>query len=227
MVVCIIAFFVFAILSIFSAKYRPLAKEAFKCVFLKLTFRPCDAKLDERIKAGVVGKLMDTHPSLAKFTNKHFEAISFAFTILMVVSMIYLAIGAFNFWKFGTCDPANPQNCPLTIFVANSSNVNDTIVPANCTIVADFAEFYGAECPHCKKMEPIVAQVEAETGVKFEKLEVWHDENNQKTMMIHSNEIQRDCGTLGVPAFVSIKNRKAVCGEMTAEQLKTFVNANK
>ena len=41
-------------------------------------------------------------------------------------------------------------------------------------------EFYGKECGHCKKMEPLIDQLEKELGVKVHKMEVWHDESNEK-----------------------------------------------
>jgi len=223
LVVCIIALFVFSFLAIFSAKYRPLAREAFRCVFLKITFRPCDAKLDEKIKAGVVGTLMEKNSGLAKFVNVHFELLSFIFTILMIASLAYVLFGIYNYVMFGTCDPANPESCMLTVLTNGTTTTNSSI----CTIQADFVEFYGTECPHCIKMIPIVSQVESETGIKFEKLEVWHNYSNQQIMQIHATEIQRDCGVMGVPAFVSIKNKKAVCGEMNKEELKKFVLENK
>jgi len=223
-VVCIIAMFVFGFLAIFSAKYRPLAKDAFSCVWLKLTFRPCDIKLDERIKAGVVGKLMDKSPGTAKFVNKHFEAISFVFTILLFASLAYSLYSLYNFFVFGSCDPSDPSSCILTV-LTNGTTTNTTV----CTITADFAEFYGAECPHCIKMEPTIAKVESETGIKFEKLEIWHNESNSALMKIHEPEILRDCGINGfpTPTFISIKNRVALCGEVSEEQLKAFVLKNK
>jgi hypothetical protein len=45
-------------------------------------------------------------------------------------------------------------------------------------------------------------------------------------MQFHAAEIERDCGFMGVPAFVSNKNRKAACGEMSAERLKQFIREN-
>lgn len=223
MVVCIIAFFVFAFMALFSAKYRPLAKEAFHCVFLKLTLRPCDVKLDERIKAGIVGKLLDKSPGAARFVNKHFELLSWIFTIITLVSLAYLLLGLYNFFVYGSCDPSDPAGCILT----QLTNATVTTPEGQCVIMADFAEFYGAECPQCKTMAPILAEVEADTGVVFEKLEVWHNETNQKTMQLHYPEIKRDCGIPGVPTFLSVKNKKAICGEITYEQLRQFVLENR
>jgi|GEM_PF-436413 thiol-disulfide isomerase/thioredoxin len=225
LVACIIAFFVFAFLAIFSAKYRPLAKEAFRCVFNTITFRPCDVQLSEKIKATVVGGIMEKSPGTARFVNKHFEALSWIFTILTVVSLAYVLLGLYNFFVFGSCDPSDPSGCILTQ-LTNGSSTNT--LNGTCTITADFAEFYGSECQYCKQMEPIVAQVEKETGIKFEKLEIWHNQTNAKTFEIHSFEVKRDCmGALGVPTFYSVKNKKAICGLQSIEELKKFVNENK
>lgn len=66
MVLCIIGIVLFSILGIFSAKYRELAKESFRCVFKMATFRPCDSTLDQKLKSKITTKLMKASPSLAK-----------------------------------------------------------------------------------------------------------------------------------------------------------------
>ena len=47
---CLIALIIFGIMGIFSASHRALAKEAFICVFKRVTFRPCDTGFKEKIK---------------------------------------------------------------------------------------------------------------------------------------------------------------------------------
>lgn len=47
---CLAALVVFSILGIFSASYRPLAREAFNCVFRKMTLRSCNTGFDQKIK---------------------------------------------------------------------------------------------------------------------------------------------------------------------------------
>jgi len=103
--ICVIALFVFAVLGIFSAKYRGLAKEAFRCTFLKMTFRPCETGLDDRIKSKLVGKLLPRAPSVARLVYRHFELLSWAFTLLFFASMIYSAYSLYNLAVYGTCDP--------------------------------------------------------------------------------------------------------------------------
>ena len=89
---CFIALFVFLVLSIFSAKYRPLAKRAIDCVIKKMTLRPCESGLDEEIKAKSIAGIMKVSPGAAGFVNRHFEAISFAFTLLFFLSIIFSAL---------------------------------------------------------------------------------------------------------------------------------------
>ncbi len=111
MVICIVALIVFSFLSIVSARYRPLAKDAFKCVFRMITFRPCDVQLETKIKNKVTSKLMII-PSLARFFYKYFKPISWAFTISFFASLAYSAYGIYNLIVFGSCDP-NSASCEL------------------------------------------------------------------------------------------------------------------
>ena len=104
--ICVIALFVFAVLGIFSAKYRSLAKEAFRCTFLKMTFKPCDTQLDQRIKSKLVGRLLPKAPNLAKFVYKRFDILSTMFTLLLFASMAYSAYSLYNLFVYGTCDPS-------------------------------------------------------------------------------------------------------------------------
>lgn len=48
MVICIVALVVFSILSIWSARYKDLARQAFRCVTRTIVFKPCDIELEEK-----------------------------------------------------------------------------------------------------------------------------------------------------------------------------------
>lgn len=95
-----------------------------------------------------------------------------------------------------------------------------------CPLPGEFVEFYGEGCPHCTRMIPVVSAVENETGVRFRKLEVWYNKTNNDEIMKYKEHITRDCGALGVPAFISLKTNRSVCGEMSKEELKRFINDN-
>ena len=105
--ICIIALIVFGILGIFSATHRKIALEAFECVFKRIRLKPCDSGLDKRLKSRITGKLMKRSPRLAGFTFKHFESLSWLFTILMFVSLFYSAFGIYNFVAYGNCNGEN------------------------------------------------------------------------------------------------------------------------
>jgi hypothetical protein len=111
MVICIVALVVFSFLSIVSARYRPLAKDAFKCVFKMIQFKPCDVQLETKIKTKITSKLMII-PPLARFFYKYFKPISWAFTISFFASLAYSAYGIYNLIVFGSCDP-NSASCEL------------------------------------------------------------------------------------------------------------------
>ncbi len=69
-------------------------------------------------------------------------------------------------------------------------------------------EFYGEGCPHCIKIKPLVEKLEQETGVKVEKYEVWHNEENIKKVQEYNKGL---CG--GVPFFFNTETNDFICGE--------------
>jgi thiol-disulfide isomerase/thioredoxin len=81
----------------------------------------------------------------------------------------------------------------------------------------DLLEFYGTECVHCKQMEPLIERLEAETGVRIKRLEVWHNEENARIMREFDNGF---CG--GVPFFFNKKSGKWLCGAHNYETLKKW-----
>lgn len=78
-------------------------------------------------------------------------------------------------------------------------------------------DFYGKECPHCLRMMPLVDQLEKEAGLKVEKLEVWHNQDNAKKMEEYD---KGQCG--GVPFFVNTDTGAMICGEAPYEELKKW-----
>ncbi len=109
--ICFIALIVFAILGIFSAYYRRLAKEACDCVFRRLTFRRCSSNLDERLKSSITGKLMQKNIWLANKVYKNFELLSWIFVILMIASLFYSAYGLYNYVQYGNCNGQDGGIC--------------------------------------------------------------------------------------------------------------------
>lgn len=113
---CVVALIVFGFLGIFSARHRVLAKEAFDCVFRRLTLRKCETGLDKRIKNKLTGSMGRKHPSLARFLYKYFEVFSWIFIILLVWSLYEIALGGYNYAVYGSCiAPGDDGVCLLNL----------------------------------------------------------------------------------------------------------------
>ena len=75
--------------------------------------------------------------------------------------------------------------------------------------------FYGTECPHCEHMFRLVARFEEENGVRLEKIEVWHNEEN--TRIMEGYDVDGTCG--GVPFFYNTKTKAWLCGEVKYQEI--------
>jgi thiol-disulfide isomerase/thioredoxin len=90
--------------------------------------------------------------------------------------------------------------------------------------MAKLLMFHGRECPHCKKMMPMVEKLEQEAHIVFEKHEVWHDEKNADLMRSYKPIIAPKCGgQLRVPTFLNVDTSDAMCGEVEYDKLKEWV----
>jgi len=112
MPLCLVALVVFSVMSLGSAKYRPLAKEAFKCFTKTLTFSPCDMAFEQRVKAKVTAKLLKVFPTFARFFYWNFKFFAWLFTISFFVSLGYTIYAFYNFAVYGSCEPGG--TCYLT-----------------------------------------------------------------------------------------------------------------
>ena len=176
MALCIIALPVFAILGIFSLKYRRLAVESLHCLFRTATFRPCRSGLDERIKSSITGKAMRYSPRTAGFIYKHYKILSLLFLALLLLSTYWTAIGAYNYWKYGNCN--GPEDTGFCMFDPTGENskisetdvdsIKEVIIPTvenddpiigNLNAKLTIIEFGCYACPFTKKAEPIVKEV--------------------------------------------------------------------
>ena len=126
--ICLAAFIVFAVMGIFSATHRRLAKEAFLCVLRRLAFRPCRASVGEILKGKIVGWLLRRRSRWAGWAYKYFEILSWIFVILSVASLIYTAHGLYYYARYGTCNPSHPERCLLP------SASSPTGLPQNCPL---------------------------------------------------------------------------------------------
>ncbi len=101
--ICLIALPIFAVLGLFSVTYREIAKDAWKCVWLKARLKPCDTGLDTKLKAEVM-RLFKFTPNAGKFVYHYFEVFSWSLIVLTIVSAGYVAYGGYNYYLYGNCN---------------------------------------------------------------------------------------------------------------------------
>lgn len=128
---CILALIVFGILGIFSASHRALAKEAFSCVFRRITLRPCNTGFADKIKGKILSKIITRSEFIAKMVNKHYEILSWIFFILMLGSTIWVMRGAYNFYVYGSCNGLNQSG--FCAFDPSGENNKVTTLDDNLT----------------------------------------------------------------------------------------------
>lgn len=107
---CIISLIIFGIMGIFSASHRELAKEAAKCVFRRVTFRPCNNSFQDKAKGMLLGWLLSKSPKAARIFNKYSEVLSWVLIILMVGSAVWAGRGIYNYYAYGSCNGLNSDS---------------------------------------------------------------------------------------------------------------------
>lgn len=78
--------------------------------------------------------------------------------------------------------------------------------------------FYGVECSHCDLMDPLIAQLEEETGMTLRKFEVWYNDDNLRLLQ----RLDRDGVCNGVPFFYSKVKRDWICGATIYPNFKAW-----
>jgi len=73
-------------------------------------------------------------------------------------------------------------------------------------------------------MMPLAERLEKEMGIQFEKLEVWHNEENVELMRSYRKIIAPKCGgQLRTPTFLNPETGDVLCGEVEYEKLKQWI----
>src|SRR3989338_8067524 len=187
---CIIAFIVLSIIAIFNVSYRALAKEAYECVFRRITFRPCNTGFKEKMQAKLVGKLLTKSVVAARFLNKHFELLAWLLFLTTVASIFWTGKVLFNFYMYGSCNGLNKSGfCALDPKGENNkvsqtggscgtgegdeskvtlTNVSLDLFPSIKTDSKDEVVLIGCySCDYTRKAYPLVKQLISENKVNY------------------------------------------------------------
>lgn len=126
---CIVAFVVLAVMGIFSAAYRDLAAEAFACVGKRVTFRPCDTGFKDKMKAQLVGSLVNRSVVAARMVNKHYELLAWIFFLLTAWSLYATADGLYNYYRYGSCEGLNASSFCVLDPTGSNNAISNVDVP--------------------------------------------------------------------------------------------------
>jgi len=130
--ICLIALVAFSILGIFSASHRKIALQAFDCVFRRITLRECQSGLDRKLRNSIIGTISRKNVRLANFVYRNFEIISWIFTVLMILSIIFTARGIYYYAVYGNCNgQGSSAFCAFNGFDKNNVSGNSTDIPCN------------------------------------------------------------------------------------------------
>ena len=134
---CIAAAIILCILGIFSASNRQLARQALDCVFHRITFRPCTTGFDEKMKAKILGKVINRSERSARFLSKNFELLAWIFFVLMLGAMIFTVRGVYLFYTTGSCNGANSTGFCVFDPTGENSKVSSATSGGACPVPAN------------------------------------------------------------------------------------------
>ena len=120
--VCVAAFIILCILSVFVAllsifrrdigkKYWKTFKKAWGCVWKKVRLQKCETRFKEEVKNSILSHVIIKKPKLTKPISIAIEVISVAIVLLTIWSLAVVIKGGLSLIVFGNCDVRNPENC--------------------------------------------------------------------------------------------------------------------
>jgi len=124
---CIAAFIILALISIFSARYRKLAKKAWSCTLRRVTLRPCDTSFKEETKNKLLSHVAKKTPRLVKTADIGIEVAAFLFVVLTIWSIFVVLESGLNLFVWGTCNPSDASSCSLSSETCSIDKVNKSL----------------------------------------------------------------------------------------------------
>ena len=135
--VCIAAFIILALLSVFvgflslfnkalGKKYWATFKKAWHCVFKKVRLQKCDTNFKDEVKNSLLKKVVLKNPKLVKPLSALIEIISVVIVLITVWSLVIAIKSLLALWVFGTCNVSMPSQCGLGAEVCSIDQAEPT-----------------------------------------------------------------------------------------------------
>ena len=123
--VCIAAFIILCILSLFVAilsifrrdlgkKYLQVFKKSWGCVGKKITLQKCETNFKDDIKNSILKKVVIKKPHLVKPISIAIEVAAVLIVVITVWSLVIAVKSGLSLWALGTCDIVHPSACTLS-----------------------------------------------------------------------------------------------------------------
>ena len=122
--VCIAAFIILAIISIFVAVisiFKPkvgkawwkVFKKAWHCVFKKVRLQKCDTNFKDDVKNTILKRVILKKPKLVKPLSITIEILSIAIVAVVIWAFLTAVKSLLALWALGTCNVTQPSQCGL------------------------------------------------------------------------------------------------------------------
>lgn len=122
--VCIAAFIILCIISVFVAvlsifrrdlgkKYWKTFKKAWACVGKKVTLQKCETGFKDDIKNSILSKVIVKKPKMVKPISIGIEVAAVLIVVITVWSLVTAVKSGLALWTLGTCDVTHPSACML------------------------------------------------------------------------------------------------------------------
>jgi hypothetical protein len=122
--VCIAAFIILCILSVFVAilsifrrdlgkKYWATFKKAWGCIGKKVTLQKCETGFKDDIKNSILKKVIIKRPNLVKPISTGIEIAAVLIVVIAIWSLVEGAKAGLSLWSLGTCNVVQPSACVI------------------------------------------------------------------------------------------------------------------
>lgn len=122
--VCIAAFIILALLSVFVAilsifkrdlgkKYWKVFKKSWGCVGKKITLQKCETNFKDDVKNSILKKVIIKKPKLVKPISIGIEVAAVLIVFVAAWSLVEGAKAGLSLWTLGTCNVVHPSSCTL------------------------------------------------------------------------------------------------------------------
>lgn len=93
------------------------------------------------------------------------------------------------------------------------------------SLALGIVDYFGTGCPHCARVDSVLAELQPEYGLEIQKKEIYYDAQNRQEMFDAYSRFGIDPGKSGVPTLL-FDNRSLIIGEMDEARFRDIFDAH-